>query len=61
MGTWGEQLSADSEVPSQPGESEPLKHPRASLSRAISEHSEVLSLDPISTGVPKEPEQEAWS
>lgn len=49
MGTWGEQLSADSEVLSQPGESEPLQHPRSSLTRALSEHSEVLPLDSISS------------
>lgn len=42
MGTWGERLSAHSEVPSQPGESEPLQHPRVPLSRAISELSEVF-------------------
>lgn len=49
MGTWGEHHSADSEVPSQPAEGEPLQHLRASLSRDISEHSEVWPLDLITS------------
>lgn len=53
MGTWGEQLSADSEVPSQPGKSGLLQHPRASLSGAISEDSEVLLLISLAAEYPR--------